>query len=160
MAKAPKKHGLDIFRTLSAIDNHDLDYFSNLSPDEKKGYASPVVMRWASSAKAPLQDWNLIAVNDRANKHHYDLYEYTDLQYRLLASVGMGMRTNHEWIAGAKKENTGPLHDFVLRYWPEANRLEISIILQNLREGDNLKTFLDGTGLPADEVKRVQKLFA
>ncbi len=160
MAKAPKKHALDIFRTLAAIDQHNSEYFANLSPEEQKGYASPVVMRWVSSAKAPLDDWNLLVVNERANLYHYDLYEHTDLQYRLLASVGMGMRTNHEWIPNAKKENSGPVFDFIRRYYPEANNLEVTIILNHLREGDNLKAFLDGTGLPADEVKRVQKLFA
>lgn len=160
MAKAPKKHALDIFRTLAAIDRHDMAYFGNLTPEEQKGYASPVVMRWVSSAKAPLDDWNLMATNDRANMYLYDLYEYPDLQYRLCATVGMGMKTNHEWIAGPKKENSGPLNEFILRYYPHANSLEIKIILKHLREGDNLKEFLNGTGVSPDEVKRVQKLFA
>ena len=160
MAKAPKKHALDIFRTLGAIDQHDLSYYDGLTPEEQKGYHSPVVMRWVSAKNGELGDYNLLATNDRANMHHYALYEYTDLQYKLTASVGLGIRTKHEWIPGAKKENSGPVTEFIRRYYPHANTLEVSVILKYLREGDNLKDFLNGTGLAQDEVKRIQKLFA
>jgi hypothetical protein len=159
VAKAPKKYSLDIFRTLAAIDRHDLTYFDNLSDDEKKGYHSPVVMQWASAKSGAMADYALMAVNERSNMYHYALYEHTALQYKLLASVGLGRTSKSDWIAGAKKEKSGA-SEFILRYYPEANPLEVSIILKHLLEGDNLKAFLDGTGLAPDEVKRVQKLFA
>ncbi len=159
MAKAPKKHTLDIFRTLSAIDQHDMGYFEGLSPEEQKGYHSPVVMRWASAKSGQLADWNLLAVNQRANVHHYEIYDHPELQYKLLASVGLGVGGKSQWIAGPKKDSSGAIGEFLRRYWPDINKTEVAIILRHLREGNNLKDFLDGTGLSPDEIKRVTKLF-
>jgi hypothetical protein len=155
-----KRHALDIGRTLSAIDQHDLNYYDGLTPEEQKGFHPTVVVRFVSSASGDLDDWNLIATNERANRHLYDLYDYTDLQYRLLASVGLGMRTRHDWIAGTKSKSSRALTEFLEQYWPDADELGMATILQRLRHGSNLKEFLAGTGLGADEVKRVTKLFA
>ncbi len=155
----PKKHTLNIFETiLPAIDRHDLEYYTELSPEDKKGFASPVAMRFASAVESNMRDWYLIAVNERSNLHHYDLYQHPDLQFRLLASCGMGRMERHVWIAaGGSKEKARA--NFILRYWPEANDLEISIILQHFQEGDNLDSFLQGSGLQVDEVKKIKKLF-
>ena len=160
MGKSKKlaTHKLDIFETLAAIDRHDTDYLAKKPAEERKGFAPPVVLRWASAVTGAAQDWFLIAVNERANVHHYDLYQYPDLQYRLIASCGTGDRQRHEWITGSKS-NKQSRYDFILEYWPDANDLELSIILQHLLDGDNLATFLNGTGLQNDEVKRIKKIF-
>ena len=156
--KKPVKHKLDIFETLAAIDRHDTDYLSKQPEESRKGFASPVVLRWASAAQGPARDWYLLAVNERANIHHYEMHQHPDLQYRLLASCGLGKKERHDWIATSKSGEKAK-RDFVLRYYPEANALEISIILQHLAEGDNLAEFLNGTGLQNDEIKKIKKAF-
>lgn len=158
MAKAPKKHGLDIFRTLSAIDSHDGEFYANLTTDEKKSFAAPVVMRWASSSSAPYDEWSLIAINETANQHLFDLSDHPELFYRLMASTGVG-RTRHQWIPSAKRTTSGPKADVILSFFPEASPLDIEVIISQLMEGDRLSEFLNTSGLQNDEIKRIKKIF-
>ena len=156
--KKPKKHGLDIFRTLEAIDNRDMGFFDNLLPEEKKSLHSPVVMRWLSSTVGNTDEWYLCAVNERVNQHLYDLYDHPGLTYRLMASCGVG-KQRHQWISVTPQSPRGK-KEFVQKHYPDANELEISIILQHLSEPDKLDEFLTGSGIQNEEIKRIKKLFA
>jgi hypothetical protein len=153
----PKTHKLDIFETLAAIDRHDTQFLDRLDEDTRKGFAPPVVLRWASAVNSNTKDWYLIALNERANVHHYELYQHPILQYKLMASCGLGKVERHAWIAGSKNDKARK--DFLSKYWPEANDLELTIVLNHLKEGTNLNDFLNGTGLQNDEIKKIKKLF-
>lgn len=153
------KHKLDLFRELlPALDRHDLDYYSGLDSDQKKGFAGVVAMRAMSQARGPMADWYLVATNERANVHFFEMYEHPELQYKLLASNGTGRRTSHEWIGGAKKVSEAALHDFILRYWPYANSMEVETILRQF-DKKSFSDFVDGTGLDNDDAKRIKKSF-
>ena len=153
-----KSFGLDIFRTLDAIDKRDMTYLDNLSLEERKSFHPPVVMRWESSAPGRAQDWYLCAVNERVNQHLYDLYDHPGLTYRLMASCGVG-RQKHQWIAASPNSSRGK-KEFAQQHYPGANDLEISIILQHFSDPANLDAFLTGSGIQNEEIKRIKKLFA
>lgn len=153
-----KPHKLDIFQTLAAIDKHDTDFLSRLPEEQSKGFAPPVVLRWASAVSGEMKDWYLLAVNERANVHFYDVWQHPDLQYRLLASCGFGRKERHEWISGTKSV-TRKRRDFVAKYWPDVNELEASIILQHLSDPNNLNEMLVGLGLQNDEIKTIKATF-
>jgi hypothetical protein len=151
------KHKLDIFDTLRAIDQHDTEFLSNLPEEQSKGFAPPVVMRWASSTNSNTEHY-LRSVNERANMHHYDLYQHPDLQYRLMASCGLGKHERHNWI-GTTSDKKKARTRFVLQYWPNANELECDIILQELSDPSKLDNFLNTTGMQNEDIKRIKKLF-
>ena len=155
-----KKHSLDIFDTLRNIDMHNMGFYESLEETEQKGFAPSVVLRWMSSANKPYDEWFLSAANV-VNQHFFDLWEYPDLQYKLLALCGLGSNARHNWIPNSKKGkgNTG-LESLISKYWPEANELEISIILQKFAEEDSFEDFLDGIGLTNDDAKKYRKVFA
>ena len=44
-----KKYKLDLKSALAALDRGDLDWYSRLTDDEKKGYTPLVLMRYMSS---------------------------------------------------------------------------------------------------------------
>ena len=157
MAAKPK-HGLDIFEVLSAIDKHDVDFLSRQPEEKTKAFAPPVVMRWASAVEGPRADWYLVAINERANMYFYDIWKEPELQYRLIASCGFGARERHQWIAG-KKSGKQKQRDFVAKYWPDANELEIDIILQGLSNPITLDETLSGMGLQSDDIKDAKKIF-
>lgn len=150
-------HKLDIFKTLSAIDRHDLDFLRRVSEDEAKSFAPPVVLRWASSSDNRTAEY-LCDINEVANVHHYALYQHPELQYRLMASCGKGRSERHNWIPSGKTSQLEARRKFVQQYYPYANTQECDIIISKLT-GEVLDEFLLGTGLQNDEIKRVRKLF-
>ena len=152
------KHKLDIFETLAAIDKHEVGFFSQLPEDQAKGFAAPVVLRWASAVEGDLRDWYLIAINERANQHFFDIWQHPDLQYKLLASCGFGKKERHVWISG-NKSKTRKRKEFVSKYYPDANDLEIDIILQHLSDPNILGEMLIGMGLQNDEIKSIKTIF-
>lgn len=147
---------MDIFQTLGAIDQHDMEYLKN--HEHGKGFAPPVVLRWASSCDRNTEYW-LRSINLRANVHHYAIYAHPDLQYRLMASCGLGNRERHNWIPNKRDNNSAKQTEFILRYWPDANALEQGIIIRELKDAKTLHEFLLTTGLQDDEIKRIKKLF-
>jgi hypothetical protein len=159
MGKALSKHKLDLWKeVLPQMDRHNLDYYAGLDEDEKKSFAGIVAMRAMSQATGPNADWYLIATNERANPHFYDIYEHPELQYKLLASNGAGNKANHAWIAGTKKSSDAALRDFILRYWPHANSMEVETVLRQFDKA-SFSDFVDGTGTDVDDAKRIKKSF-
>ena len=42
---------------------------------------------------------NIKKINERVNKNFWDLYKHPELQFKLMASCGIGSKTYHPWIA-------------------------------------------------------------
>lgn len=153
------KHKLDMFKdVLPNLDRHNLDYYAGLDEDQKKGFAGIVAMRWMSCAPGTYADWYLIATNERANMHFYEMHKHPELQWKLLASNGHGGSVRHQWIGNAKKPSNAALSDFIMRYWPEANTMEVETVLRQFTK-ESFADFVDGTGIDADEGKRIKKSF-
>lgn len=149
---------LDMFKeVLPNLDRRNLNFFSTLDEDQQKGFAAVVAMRFMSSTSSN-PDWHLIATNQRANVYLYEMQKHPELQWKLLASNGLGSKIQHSWIGNAKKLNTTILQDFVLRYWPHVNRIETDIIL-NQFDKRTFSDFVDGTGIDADDSKKIKKAF-
>jgi hypothetical protein len=148
---------LDIFETLAAIDAHKLNWLSERTVDEKKGFAPPVVLRWASSIQSnpDLAEWYLEAVNTRVNVGFWDISTDTDLQYRLLASCGMGIRARHEWLGGvgkiAKYEN---LLNFLRVWYEDARDDELDFVIMSL-DLAKFKVMIEDAALLDDDAKRL-----
>lgn len=137
---------------LPAIDRHDYEFLERQPEDARKGFSPPVVLRFASAAKGQYTDLMLLMVNGRANLDFYDLGAHPELQWRLLASCGLGVGMRHEWIAmPTSARSKGTVHGFLWGYWPDASESEITFLLNQFTR----ETFIDFTkecGLhPADE---------
>ncbi len=150
---APK---LDIFETLKAIDGHNFDYLSQKSEEERKGFTPLVVMRWAASTTdRKLSDYQIVAINERVNNHFWELSDHPELQFKLMASCGTGRVLSHKWIGMAKSgKKTDALTLFLEDVWPDANELEIQIILDQF-DIDSLTGFLISCGLDDKEEKAI-----
>lgn len=154
-------HKLDIFETLKAIDNRDFDYLDRQPEEARKGFAGPVVLRWASavSPNGDIADLNLMSVNTRANLHFFDLGDYPDLQYRLLASAGFRMRQKHQWIAmPARQKSASGLHRFLSKYWPDASDDELDILLAQFTR-EKFIDFLNDLALDPKTLKETLEIY-
>jgi hypothetical protein len=153
------KHKLDMFKdVLPNLDRHNLDHFETFDDDQKKGFAAVVAMRWMSCAPGHFADWYLIATNERANMHFYEMHKHPELQWKLLASNGTGQAARHQWIGNAKKPSTAALTDYIMQYWPHANTMEVETVLRQFTK-ESFSDFVDGTGIDAEEGKRLKKSF-
>ena len=154
------KHKLDIFDTLAAIDRRDFGYLDRQEDEARKAFAAPVVMRWASAASTgPMADVVLVTVNEKANRNFYDLYEYPDLQYRLLAACGTGRVLKHHWVVPSKAKRTSSrLTNFLAEHWPDANEQEIALLLHHF-DRNTFEDFINGCACDAAESKELLRAF-
>lgn len=140
---------LDIFETLGAIERKDYDFLDRKTEEERKGFAPPVVLRWASALKGGGidADFKLLIVNEQANLHFHDIWQHPELQYKLLAATGMHTGRRFDWIPMAGRgQSASEVHLFLSKYWPEANEDELNLILkQHTRE--SYHAFVNGCGL-------------
>lgn len=147
------KHKLDIFDVMAAIDKRDKAYIDRLDPDARKGFVPMVALRWASAVKGPLAEDYLLATNEFANQNYHDLYDYPDLQFKLLTLAGAGRGQRHEWIPIARQgKSSTALQNFMLAYYPLASTAEIDMLLrQHTRE--TFVEFVAETGCTPEEAK-------
>lgn len=147
---------LDIFDTLAAIDKRDFDFLDRQTDELKKAFTPLIVMRWASAARdGDDADLMLMLVNTYANPNFFDIADHPELQYKLMTSAGLGAKLRHEWIAMPKrKASASKVHEFLQRWWPEANEHELNILLKQFTR-ESFRAFIDDCALPPDETSEI-----
>lgn len=101
----PKKRLLDIFEVLSNIDNKNVDYYDNLSDEQKKAFAPIVIAQWMCCSKSEIQT---ILTNEFVNKYIYSLYKHPELLYKLMTCCSMGVRQFYKWNKVEKQTSNFP----------------------------------------------------
>lgn len=151
---------LDIFALLAATDRRDQNFYGRLDADAAKEFAPPVALRWASAIdNGKYSDVALMVLNDRANIGYWDISDHPELQYRLIASSGVGQKMRHHWLPQAKQKRPGKLREFISRFWPDANSREIDMLLASFTE-QSFRDFVDGSGLEPKEIKEMIEAYA
>lgn len=162
MAKPTTKKppALDIFKTLSAMDSRNYDYFSNLTDQEKKGFAPIVAMRWLSAVKGSNleNEFYLNMTNELVNKHLWDssLTKHPELVYKLMAACGIGSNKRHEWIKGFSKQKHSKFVEFLKIYYPSASKDELNYLIE-INSKEQLMSLVNDSGLQDDEIKILAK---
>lgn len=151
---------LDIFETLAAIDARDHGWLSRKPDEERKGFHPPVVLRWASvAADGPLGEYYLTALNRKVNPSFHSLSKHPDLQFRLLAACGAGEKQRHGWIDMPKGSYRGDkVTDFLHRFWPDANGMEIGILLSQFTR-ETFQEFLEHSGTLDTDIREVMTAY-
>jgi hypothetical protein len=92
---------------MSVFDKKDRKFYDSLTPEEKKKFSNFLMIRYGSSVQGSqdLQEFYLIATNERLNKHFFAINRHPKLQWLCATTVSPGMGTfRHNWIAPKKKE--------------------------------------------------------
>lgn len=105
---------VDVFQFLSKVDAGDLDYWENLTDEEKKSIPLVVFMRWFSGTKNPIQ---IESVNSLLNPFVYSFgTKHKGLLYRLMLVASSGTAKRYSWIGkkkiGSKSASTEVLSKF------------------------------------------------
>jgi len=133
-----KEYALDIKQVLSAIDTQKLEYYSQLTEQERKAYSPFVIMRYLSSLpnNSALQAYAILAVNDLVNIGFSELRDHAELQHKLLCCAGAGNKQFHPWIpvARGKKRRDNPIAELIQNFYPQLNSQELSIMLDTITQ--------------------------
>lgn len=125
------KKKLPLNDVLLAIDNHELNYYSNLSDEDKKQFNSWLIMRFTSSVNGSLAPHYLMAVNEFVNKDYQVLYKHTELIWKLLCVCGVGKKQFHPWIKPPRSRVAkDKISEFILSLYPTMKRDEVELFKQ------------------------------
>ena len=98
---------LNIANEMRMFDRKVRSFYDDLTPEEKKKFSNYLMIRWGSSVDGSreLQEFYVIATNERLNKHFFDLGRHPKLQWLLATTVSPDVGTpRHPWIAPRNKE--------------------------------------------------------
>jgi hypothetical protein len=98
---------LSIQNEMSEFDRKNREFYDDLTPEKKKKFSNYLMIRWGSSVQGSreLQEFYLIATNERLNKHFFDINRHPKLQWLCATTVSPGLGAQrHQWIAPKKKE--------------------------------------------------------
>ena len=98
---------LNIANEMKMFDRKVRSFYDDLTAEEKKKFSNYLMIRWGSSVDGSrdLQEFYVIATNERLNKHFFDLGRHPKLQWLLATTVSPDEGTpRHPWIAPKKKE--------------------------------------------------------
>jgi hypothetical protein len=98
---------LNIANEMRQFDRKDRNFYKDLTDEERKKFSNYLMIRWGSSVEGSreLQEFYLIATNERFNKHFFTLSRHPELQWLCATTVSPDMGTpRHNWIAPKKKE--------------------------------------------------------
>jgi hypothetical protein len=98
---------LNIANEMRQFDRKDRNFYRDLTDEERKKFSNYLMIRWGSAVEGSreLQEFYLIATNERFNKHFFTLSRHPELQWLCATTVSPDMGTpRHNWIAPKKKE--------------------------------------------------------
>lgn len=98
---------LNINNEMRMFDRKVRSFYDDLTAEEKKKFSNYLMIRWGSSVDGSrdLQEFYVIATNERLNRHFFDLGRHPKLQWLLATTVSPDLGTpRHPWIAPRKKQ--------------------------------------------------------
>jgi hypothetical protein len=99
---------LNIANEMRMFDRKVRTFYDDLTAEEKKKFSNYLMIRWGSAVEGSreLQEFYVIATNERLNKHFFDVAKHPKLQWLMATAVSPGMGTHrHNWIAPKKKQS-------------------------------------------------------
>lgn len=92
---------------MAQFDRKNRDFYDELTDEERKKFSNFLMIRYGSSVNGSkeLQEFYLVATNERLNKHFFAINRHPKLQWLCATTVSPDMGTmRHNWIAPKKKE--------------------------------------------------------
>lgn len=123
---------LNIANEMRVFDRKDRTFYDDLTPEERKKFSTYLMIRWGSSVQGSreLQEFYVIATNERLNKHFFNVGKHPKLQWLMATTVSPDMGAQrHQWIAPKKKEpGAGSLKKQLAELFPHYKDDEIEVL--------------------------------
>ena len=125
---------LSINNEMAVFDRKDRTFYDDLTADERKKFSNFLMIRYGSSVQGgrDLQEFYLIATNERLNKHFFSINRHPKLQWLCATTVSPGMGTQrHSWIAPKKKEpGAGSIKKQLSELFPHLKDDELEVLAE------------------------------
>jgi hypothetical protein len=125
---------LNIANEMRQFDRKNRSFYDELTTEERKKFSNYLMIRWGSAVEGSreLQEFYVIACNERLNKHFFDVSRHPKLQWLMATSVSPGLGTpRHNWIAPKKKEaGLSAKRKALIEMYPNYKDDEIDVMAQ------------------------------
>ena len=98
---------LSIANEMTQFDRKNRKFYDELTDEERKKFSNYLMIRWGSAVQGSrdLQEFYVIATNQRLNRHFFAVNRHPRLQWLMSTTVSPGLGTQrHVWIAPKKRE--------------------------------------------------------
>lgn len=98
---------LSIQNEMTQLDHKNRTFYDDLTDEERRKFSNYLMIRWSSTVTGSrdLQEFYVIAVNERLNRHFFAVNQHPKLQWLMATSVSPGLGTQrHNWISPRKKD--------------------------------------------------------
>lgn len=146
---------LNLFDVLKRIDNKQVDFYGNLTDDERKEFHPLVIQRWMSGCNDPYQ---INALNEFVNPYVFDFgKDHKELLAKMLVACSSGQPKRYKYIkANTRTGYKYPtIVDVICRYYQTTHRHAKTYV--TLLRDDAILGFADELGVQKDELKKLKK---
>ena len=98
---------LSIQNEMTQFDRKSREFYNELTDEERRKFSNYLMIRWGSAVQGSkeLQEFYVIATNQRLNRHFFAVNRHPRLQWLISTTVSPGLGTQrHVWIAPKKRE--------------------------------------------------------
>ena len=131
-----KQYKNDVFEVLKNIDYKNYGYYDSLTDEQKKEIQPYTLMRWKAITVGNGSENNLLNVNEKVNKHFWELSKYKDLQWKLLCTCNdKPIYQRHQWIPMCKNQKNKD-YEMVKNFYVGLTDAEVSFKFNGLSKTD------------------------
>jgi len=143
----------DLFENLAKLSNGDLQWYDNLSEEDKKTASPLVLARWMTGTSDLAQ---LVRINTFVNPYGFSLGQEKSLLFKLLAAAATGKTRRYSWLkAPGTKVQVKQRVEVIKQYYGVSTR-EATIYAETI-SGEDLLEMAEECGLDKDELAKLKK---
>jgi len=135
---------------MAQFDRKNRHFYDSLTDEERKKFSNYLMIRWGSSVQGAreLQEFYVIATNERLNKHFFAVNRHPRLQWLMATSVSPGLGTQrHQWIALKKKDSANnEVKKALMGLYPNMKMSDIDA-LATITDKKDIKEYLKQSGV-------------
>ena len=140
---------LSIANEMTQFDRKNREFYNELTDEERKKFSNYLMIRWGSAVQGSrdLQEFYVIATNQRLNKRFFDINRHPRLQWLCATTVSPGLGTQrHVWIAPKKREPgaTG-IRKQLAELYPHLKDDEVDL-MSRINDKKDLDAYLKASG--------------
>ena len=143
---------LNIANEMRQFDCKNRNFYNELTDEERKKFSNYLMIRWGSAVEGSreLQEFYVIALNERFNKHFFALSKHPGLQWLCATTVSPGMGTHrHQWISPKKKDensaNAGTKKKQLMTIFPNLKGSDVDVLSKLLSQKE-IDTYFKNSG--------------
>jgi hypothetical protein len=125
---------LSIGNEMQQFDRKNRAFYDQLDDEERKKFSPFLMIRWGSAVEGSreLQEFYVIATNERLNKHFFNVSKHPKLQWLMATSVSPDLGSQrHPWIAPKKKQaGLSAKRKALMAMYPHYKDDEIEVMMQ------------------------------